>query len=236
MNEEGVHRTGEPAQDLSSSACSARSRQPSAAKRHARRSATTSLLALLLLQPGRIVAADSLIDAIWASEPPEGAAPLFARTFRSCGQHLATRPRSTAPRPATRSRSPRLPSMPRNSTVSFASRTRLCVREASESPQSHLGNRPRMWRGRPFGDLAEDGPLRVEADRLGRAPAARHRNNGWKRTYARTSRRIVDEVEAAVAQYPYRERLWRLLMLALYHSGRQADALGRLSPRARHAR
>ncbi len=36
---------------------------------------------------------------------------------------------------------------------------------------------------------------------------------------------VIGELEAAVARYAYQERLWELLMLALYRAGRQADAL-----------
>src|SRR5205085_11599409 len=36
---------------------------------------------------------------------------------------------------------------------------------------------------------------------------------------------IVGELEALCAQHPLRERLWELRMLALYRSGRQAEAL-----------
>ncbi|HWM21569.1 MAG TPA: BTAD domain-containing putative transcriptional regulator [Ilumatobacteraceae bacterium] len=36
---------------------------------------------------------------------------------------------------------------------------------------------------------------------------------------------VIGELEAAVATYPFRERLWVLLITALYRSGRQADAL-----------
>src|SRR4029079_12845961 len=36
---------------------------------------------------------------------------------------------------------------------------------------------------------------------------------------------IVDELEGLVGAHPFRERLWRHLMLALYRAGRQADAL-----------
>jgi DNA-binding SARP family transcriptional activator len=38
-------------------------------------------------------------------------------------------------------------------------------------------------------------------------------------------RELVDELEALCQQYPLRERLWELLMLALYEDGRQAEAL-----------
>ncbi len=36
---------------------------------------------------------------------------------------------------------------------------------------------------------------------------------------------VIGELEAAVATYPYQERLWELLVTALYRAGRQADAL-----------
>ena len=38
-------------------------------------------------------------------------------------------------------------------------------------------------------------------------------------------RELIDELEGLVGEYPYRERLWRQLMLALYRAERQADAL-----------
>ncbi len=36
---------------------------------------------------------------------------------------------------------------------------------------------------------------------------------------------VIGELESAVAAYPYQERLWELLITALYRAGRQADAL-----------
>ena len=36
---------------------------------------------------------------------------------------------------------------------------------------------------------------------------------------------VTGELEQLVAEYPVRERLWRLLVLALYQAERQADAL-----------
>ena len=82
-----------------------------------------------------------------------------------------------------------------------------------------------LWRGPALADLRVVEPLAREAARLeelrlvaveGRIEAdvelGRHAD-------------VTGELESMVAEYPLRERLWRLLVLALYRSERQADAL-----------
>src|SRR5262249_38287441 len=83
----------------------------------------------------------------------------------------------------------------------------------------------RLWRDRPFGELGDNGVLRAEADRLeerrlrgveGRVEAELALRQGPAR---------AGELERLVREHPYREVFWRQLMLALYRSERQADAL-----------
>ena len=82
-----------------------------------------------------------------------------------------------------------------------------------------------LWRGRPFAGLSDDGAW--PSKRIGSRSCACTRWNSASRPTSRSGRspELIDELEALVRRHPYRERLWRSLMLALYHSGRQADAL-----------
>ena len=82
-----------------------------------------------------------------------------------------------------------------------------------------------LWRGPPLGDLgslpfAPAEIARLEEQRAGRAGAARRRRSGRGR-----HAELVAELAGLVQQHPWRERLHAQLMLALYRSGRQADAL-----------
>ncbi|HYZ29868.1 MAG TPA: ABC transporter substrate-binding protein [Thermoleophilaceae bacterium] len=83
----------------------------------------------------------------------------------------------------------------------------------------------RLWRGRPLADL-EDEPLargeveRLEELRLGAAEDRIEAELALGRHNA-----VVPELESLVRDHPLRERPRAQLMLALYRSGRQADAL-----------
>ena len=184
-----------------------------------------TLLALLLLRPGRIVPTDELIEAIWTGEPPDGA----ATTIRSYVSRLRSALGSTATVVASASGYSIDVAGDTIDAVAFERLIRAAdedlargrARDAAEKATRALA----LWRGRAFGDLGDEGPLRVEAERLDelRLHAVEQRFDA--EVAAGRAASVVDEIDAAVAQHPYRERLWRLLMLALYHSGRQADAL-----------
>src|SRR5919198_1134191 len=90
-----------------------------------------------------------------------------------------------------------------------------------------------LWRGPPLADLADEALAQPEIARLDelRLTALEERFEAELQLGSHTA--LVAELEAAVAEHPLRERLRHQLMLALYRSGRQADALG-VYQRTRH--
>jgi predicted ATPase/DNA-binding SARP family transcriptional activator len=183
-----------------------------------------TLLALLASEPGTTVAVDRLIDEIWAGDPPDGAATTL--------KVYASRLRSTLGEPADlasvqsgyRLRVPpdsidavrfeRTLDAARQHLRRHAPRAAALAREALD-----------LWRGRAFGGLAEGGVIRARADRLEELRLEATELRFEAELAMGGSAELVADLEAAVAEHSFRERLWRHLMLALYRAGRQADAL-----------
>ena len=82
-----------------------------------------------------------------------------------------------------------------------------------------------LWRGPPLADVVLEGQARHEVGRLSEL----HMRTQVELLEAELDlgrhSQLVGELELLVAAYPYQERLRGLLMLALYRSGRQAEAL-----------
>jgi predicted ATPase/DNA-binding SARP family transcriptional activator len=184
-----------------------------------------SLLALLAMRPGHVIPADSLVDEIWAGEPPEGA----DRTLRSYVSRLRRSLHGESSIDAThRGYVLRAPEDAVDA-LEFERLARegadLLDRGAARQARERLGEALARWRGRPFGEVGRDGTLAAAAERLEeRRLLALEQRIEADLALGRASE-LVDELEAFVREHPYRERAWRQLMLALYRAGRQADAL-----------
>jgi predicted ATPase len=103
------------------------------------------------------------------------------------------------------------------------------VARAQDAPPVKAGELLRealaLFRGPPLVDAPLLGPASTEADRLeGLRLAALEQRVEADLALGRHGA-IVSELEALTAEHPYRERFHAQLMLALYRSGRQADAL-----------
>jgi DNA-binding SARP family transcriptional activator len=183
-----------------------------------------ALLALLLLEAGRPVSADRLGDELWHGQPPPGA----AKTLRS----YISRLRTVLGRDA-------LVTHPSGYALEVVSELidvynfeqllhqgrdaldRGAAGLAAERLQAALG----LWRGPALIDVAEGGTLMLEARRLEEHRLVCLEARIDADLALGRHAKLVAELELLVADEPLRERLWRQLMLALYRSGRQADAL-----------
>ncbi len=184
-----------------------------------------ALLGLLLLQPGRPVAADRLMDELWAGEPPDGA----EGTLRSYISRLRKALDGHVDLIGSAAGYALIVDPEAIDAVCFDQLVRE-ARQALEARRSRRaadqsGEALALWRGRPFDGLANDGALRIEAERLEELRIQALETRFDALLALGRSVELVDELEGLVREHPYRERFWRQLMLALYRSGRQADAL-----------
>lgn len=81
-----------------------------------------------------------------------------------------------------------------------------------------------LWRGAPYGDVAETQPVVPEANRLAETRLIASEELYDAELELGRAREIVPELTELVAAYPLRERIIGHLMLALYRSGRQSRA------------
>jgi DNA-binding SARP family transcriptional activator/ABC-type transport system substrate-binding protein len=179
-----------------------------------------SLLALLLLGRGRPVSTERLIEEIWHGEPPATAAKSI--------QVYAARLRSAlgSERIVKRRRGYELLVAPGEVD---ADRFEQLVVAASGAPPaeaaSYLKEALALWRGHPLADLSLEPWAETETARLEERWLAAFEDWVDAELALGNHRELVLKLEALVAEHPFREQLLERLVLALYRSGRQAEAL-----------
>ena len=179
-----------------------------------------SLLALLLLHANQVLSADRLIDELWGDEPPATAA-------KSIQVHVSKLRKLLGDgRLATRDPGYVLSVDPEE--LDLARFERLLVEARGADPETRaekLRQALALWRGPALADLAYEPFAQTEIARLQelRLAALEQRIEADLATGRHTE--LVPELEAVAAEHPLRERLRYQLMLALYRSARQADAL-----------
>lgn len=186
-----------------------------------------TLLALLILHRGEIVTTDRLIDELWGEHAPATAAKTLqgyvSRLRKALGDGVLE----------THGHGYRLDIAARNLD---AARFEQFVGDA-RSAQEHgnlnhasrlLGDAIGLWQGDALGDLAYEPSLSGEAARLEELRLAAFEDRADIDLALARHHAAVPELESLVRAHPRRERLRGQLMLALYRSGRQADALARL--------
>src|SRR5712692_93732 len=179
-----------------------------------------ALLAVLLLDANRVVSRERLVEALWGEEPPERAANALQVYVSQLRKALGPDVIVTQP-PGYLIRVP-------EGEIDLQRFERLVGEARRLEPGSAaptLREALSLWRGQPLAELPdvpfiEGERRRLEELRLG---ALESRIEADLALGEHAS--LVSELETLVREHPLRERLRGQLMLALYGSGRQAEAL-----------
>ncbi|MDX6346289.1 MAG: hypothetical protein QOF84_1079 [Streptomyces sp.] len=184
-----------------------------------------ALLAMLLLEAGRIVTVERLIDGLYGEDPPAGVANAL--------QSQVSRLRSALRAPIENHPAGYRLAIPadevdvhRFERLSQQGRDALAAGEPA-SAAGLLREALGLWRGSALADVgyapfAEPQVTRLEELRIA---AVEDRIAADLELDAHRHLELVAELRELVAQYPLRERLRAQLMRALYSCGRQSEAL-----------
>jgi DNA-binding SARP family transcriptional activator len=169
-----------------------------------------TLLAILLLNANEAVSTDRLIEELWAGDPPETAGKAL--------QVYVSQLRKLLGKERLETRPPGYLLRVEDDELDLGRFRRL--RE-----EGKLGEALTLWRGPPLSDLADERFAQTEIARLEELRLASIEERIEQDLAEGREVELVGELEALVAEHPLRERLRAQLMLALYRSRRQAEAL-----------
>ncbi len=181
------------------------------------------VLARLLVRANELVPTGTLIDEVWGDDPPEA----VRNSLQSYVSHLRKalgdgRIRSGSGGYLLTAEADEIDARRFESLVDRG-RTEAVTDPAAAA--ATFGRALALWRGPAFADLAEELSLTGECARLEdlRVSAIEHKLAA--EIAAGRHSAVIGELESLTGRYQLRERLWAQLMLALYRSGRQGDAL-----------
>jgi predicted ATPase/DNA-binding SARP family transcriptional activator len=187
------------------------------------------LLVLLLIEAGRVVPAERLIDGLYGTAAPSGAANALQSQVSRLRQAL---PGEDAAHPLVEFHQAgyRLAVDPEE--VDAHRFTRLAAAghralAAGDRPQAAalLREALELWRGQPLADVADTPFARAHAARLDEVRLNAIEDRVEAELGLEVHGPLVGELRELVAGYPLRERLRGQLMRALYAAGRPAEAL-----------
>lgn len=183
------------------------------------------VLALLLARPDQLHSADSLIDGLWPDEPPSSA----HHTLRAYVHRIRKSLGPDAWRLETVGGGYRLKvSADELDALEFeklVSKARELGPEDPSATATLLTEALALWHGPILADVPDLPTLLPETTRLETMRLAAIEDRIEALLAEDRHLDLIEELEVLVTSHPYRERLWSHLMLALYRSGRQADAL-----------
>ncbi|MFI1568057.1 BTAD domain-containing putative transcriptional regulator [Streptomyces sp. NPDC020490] len=190
--------------------------------------AEQSLLVRLALDAGHVVPAGSLIDALWGDNLPADPGNALQLRVSKLRRALAAQ---GLPAGLITTRAPGYLAQvdpDQVDAVRFTSLVAEARRLAGQAPDDALRRYQQaldLWRGPALTGFVDEGWAQPEAARLEEARLSAIEERAELLLAAGRYTEVAGDLETLVQQHPLRERLHGQLMLALYHSGRQAEAL-----------
>lgn len=189
------------------------------------------LFGALVVHANRVVSVDRLFEILWGPEPPETA----PNTLQTYVAHLRTtlEPGRARRRPTsfllTRHPGYVLEIDPDGiDAARFEQMARDGQRLLSNAPDAGgatLRGALSLWRGDPYADFTFEPFAQADITRLGELRLSVLEDRIESDLCLGGHAGLIGELSQLVSDQPLRERLWGQLMVALYRSGRQAEAL-----------
>ena len=188
-----------------------------------------AVLADLALHAGHVVSAGQLVEDLWGNQQPATAKPTLESYVYRLRHVLGTSGTGGTPL-VTRPTGYLLDTAPERVDVwqfrDLASRGRAALEQGDAAAAvTLLRTAIGLWRGPALAGIQEAAFGPPAAQRLEEERLTAMENLVEARLALGQHRELVPELETLIGESPYRERFHARLMLALYRSGRQADAL-----------
>jgi DNA-binding SARP family transcriptional activator len=178
------------------------------------------VLAFLLLRRGAAAATEELLDALWGDPQPPAAKAALHNAVSALRRALGADAVRTQRGAYAIRIEPGGLDLARFEALLDDARTRR-----GSGRRAYLVAALALFRGPPLADFAHEPWAREEIVRLEELQLAALEDRLDCDVALGRHAEAVAELEALLLRHPLRERLWHVLMLALYRSGRQADAL-----------
>ena len=183
-----------------------------------------ALLALLALQRGQPVSADRLIDALWGDGQAANPANALQAQIGQLRRTLGPAAILTSEAGYALTAGPDEVNVVRFERL-VAKGQRLAADGELAPASAALGEALRLRRGEPLAEFTYTGFFDAERARLDELTLLAIESRAGADLGLGRHGELAGELEARCQEHPLRERLWELLILALYRSGRQAEAL-----------
>jgi predicted ATPase/DNA-binding SARP family transcriptional activator len=183
-----------------------------------------TLLGVLLLHPNEVVSSERLADELWGERPPVSAEKLVQGYVFQLRKTLG--PEAIETRPTGY----RVRSEPEQLDAATFERLSAEARRLGQSGDHSraatlFDGALSLWRGDALADVSFESVARSDVERLNEQRLTVQIERIESELALGRHAELVPELEGLVRARPYRERLYAQLMVALYRSGRQADAL-----------